>query len=321
MKQGLTRLICVLVMGLISFSAYAGDWEFTPKAGISYLTGETSYDINFPVSGVTTGRSKLKWDVDAALFNVGMDVTYYPEFLSYVNSTVFSFDYASSFSEGNGTFHDQDWIYNSAYSPALQGDTKSRTKSPVEMYDLRWKFVFIPVAQSTNFRFNASVGYLQQDLGTFTAKNLTGFYGPLFTGGSMQNVNAAYDNSALDYKVTYKIPYIGLGFDWDIKETLRFTALFDYSAWANAKDRDDHVLRGKLSESDCDGDYLAITGKLLWQFNPAFGVSLEATYMNMDLSGKQNQYDYFGNYVIANRISSKIKSDQTSVGLKVMYTF
>jgi outer membrane protease len=39
-----------------------------------------------------------------------------------------------------------------------------------------------------------------------------------------------------------------------------------YSRWAEAEDRDDHVLRYKLSEGDCEDDAYLININLDWTF-------------------------------------------------------
>ncbi len=311
--------LCLMTIGSW---AIAGDWTFAPNVGVKQVTGNTSYEINFPLAGVTYGRSKLKFDLDSTMLTLGGTVSYNAKYLDLVDSIDLSFNYATKMGSTSGTMQDQDWFYNVPGYSSLQGDTKSDLDSDAKSYDIRYRMNFKPLDDMGKFRLNASVGYLEQKWGQFQTRNVHGYYGPLLSGtGATEPIVDAFDNPLLTYEVKYKLPYLGIGFDWSLAEKLLLKAGVDYSTIAHASDRDDHVARQKLSKGDTNGDYMAVNAELDWNFHPNMILALEASYMTIDTTGTQHQYDYSSGVLFATDISDKIKSEQTYVGAKYIYEF
>ena len=317
MKRGLVGLVCLICLCAFSAAQANSSWEFSPRAGIKYVTGETSYDIGGRFAGEPSSwRSKLEFDLDATLLDLGMDITYNDIFVNLVDQVVFSFDYYTSIATDAGTFRDRDWYYNVAGNEqsSLWGDTKSGVESDLKMSDLKARAYFLPLDEAASFRLFATVGYLYQKWGTFAAKSFSGSY---FGDPTVW----ASDASALTYEVTYEIPYAGVGFEWLFFENFTLKANVDFSPVAEASDRDDHVLRTKLSKGSCDGDYLSAGAEVDWAFASSWTAAVNFSYMMIDTDGDQIQYFYGDGGPVVSGIDNKIESEQTYVGMSIAYKF
>lgn len=109
-------------------------------------------------------------------------------------------------------------------------------------------------------------------------------------------INFSSDLTAMTYELTVKQPSIGLLLDYDI--TGRFSTGFGGSfVMTFYSDRDDHVLRNKLSTSDGDGTGFKLDGYLNYQLtdNPDklnYFIRLGANYISTDPRGSQKQEWY-----------------------------
>ena len=106
------------------------------------------------------------------------------------------------------------------------------------------------------------------------------------------------------------------------RHQFRFALSFAYSDWAEARDRDDHVLRYKLSEADCQGQAYLINVDLEWNFLPQWVLGLDAEYMDIETTGKQHQRFYAGTYVgTTYEVDDRITSSYWSGIVKILYEF
>jgi len=119
----------------------------------------------------------------------------------------------------------------------------------------------------------------------------------------------------------FRIP-LGIGI-------LDITAAIRFSPYLKAKDIDDHILRGKISKSDCSGVAFMPFLKIKFTFLNNIFIATKMEYLYLTAKGEQNQYYYnpFLDFSANNipgwsaNIQSKLKSEQLSVSLGAGYSF
>jgi outer membrane protease len=123
----------------------------------------------------------------------------------------------------------------------------------------------------------------------------------------------------LDYEVTYKIPYLGLHAEKRLGDSFQAGMEAGYSAWADAEDRDDHVLRSKLSTGTATGTAYRANLSARWDISDTDFFQLTGSYMKIRTTGTQHQYFYAGPFAgQSGDVDDKITSSQFSILL--LYT-
>ena len=126
----------------------------------------------------------------------------------------------------------------------------------------------------------------------------------------------------LEYEVTYYIPYFGLNSNILLGKRFRTNLNFGYAPWAFAKDRDDHLLRYKLSEGDTDGYAYIANVNANWNFMAHLYLSIGGEYMKIHTTGTQHQSFYAGPYVgMTFDVDDKITSSQLLLYGMITYRF
>jgi hypothetical protein len=81
-----------------------------------------------------------------------------------------------------------------------------------------------------------------------------------------------------------------------------------------AKDRDDHILRSKLSTGSANGMAYFLSADFAWTFSDGLRFGVGGEYINISTDGTQYQYFYAGPYAgQAYYIDDKITSHQFSL--------
>jgi len=215
-----------------------------------------------------------------------------------------------------GTMKDSDWIENdAAYDEPPHAGRDIYTES-----DAQLRGTVFDMNYAHHFRLNNSwtlgpmIGYRSQRL----EYEIYGYRGIWWT----TPISGA--GKVLGYEITYKIPYIGLISDLLFGKDSQFqlNLTIGYSDWAKAEDRDDHILRYKLSEGYCQGEAYLIKLNLDWKFYPNWILGLGAEYVDIDTSGVQYQSWYAGGNVgITYDVNDKITSTYRSTIFKISYAF
>lgn len=94
----------------------------------------------------------------------------------------------------------------------------------------------------------------------------------------------------LTYDVTAYIPYLKIAPEFKKDNLFCVEAGVGISPYTKVKDKDNHILRSKISKAECNGySILLLLNGRLDIFNPIFiGLSLE--YIYIDTEGNQKQY-------------------------------
>ncbi|MBN1521438.1 MAG: omptin family outer membrane protease [Candidatus Aureabacteria bacterium] len=310
---------CFVFVLSLSAEGFSRDVDFSADIGISRLTGDNTYNIlDFPFL-YGTGESKLEWDVDNYLLDLGVQADYRDKF-------ILSFEYSTSISSGSGKMRDRDWYYEPVYNFYffdLISDTSSNVESDVSIYDLRLRWKMRAVGASQNFRPVFSIGYLNQKWDGYEAYDLEGYQTFL---GLSEMFSLTSSTPYITYEIEHKIPYIGIGAEIIAHDRVRVVFSLDYSSIAESEDKDDHVERGKTAETDANGDYYSFKGEVLWEFHEDMMLSLFVKKVKIETDGKQTQTWYkaegstpAGTTLTVDR--NDISSDQIYFGVKYTYLF
>ncbi|MCK5706723.1 MAG: omptin family outer membrane protease [Candidatus Aureabacteria bacterium] len=330
MKRIIFTLFFVISLLFLS-SAYSQeiskDLSFAFDIGTSSVTGNNTYDFNYDeinsVLGEINSRSILEWDIDNYMLDLGMQA-------GYMNQYFFQFEYSTSVSEGTVSMRDRDWLKNDIinyfYVP-LMSDTTSDVESNANIYDLRFMWRIPRLMNFDNLRVRLSVGYLKQKWDGYKAMNVVGFQRGLLTSdGSLVNFDLTSETPYVTYEVEHKIPYFGIGFDFDPNEKLNVSLGVDLSSMAQTKDKDDHAARGKITETDAEGSFISFKGEASWNFYKNMMLALTFESITIKTEGEQTQTWYKNEGLtpagtVLTVKNNEISSDQTYVGLKFRCLF
>jgi hypothetical protein len=307
-------LACPLVALLLAAQPAAGGdpaapvWELELAVPVAVLGGHTTYRIE-GADATSSVASELAFDLGG--FLGGVEARVAAPGTSEGSRLVFRLGVLHSLGGSTGTLEDSDWLDGAveatevgAAHPGLDIYSESDAELDALVVDARigwegWRAAGVlvsPVAGLLVQRFEYEVRDLHQ-VGY-------GPYAPLYTG--------AVPGSVLDYRVTYTVPYVGVRAARAAGPLSGWVELWGSPA-ADASDRDDHLLRGKLSTSEASGT--------AWQGSAAVRVALGArdfleaqgSITRVSATGTQHQRFYAGpNAGLAISIDSEITSSRAS---------
>ena len=301
--RNLVVILATLFVLLIPATCLSSQFFITLGPEIRYINGHSTYHISFP--GV---QSELEFPLDNVM--AGLKVIAGDKFKENPQQTKsqISLTLITVVDQDAGIMKDSDWIENDGH-PGKDIYTESDAKLRGAVFEIRYAY---------HFRYNdiwtigPVIGYRYQKFDY----DIYGYRGyrystPLYGEGK-----------ALDYEITYMIPYIGVSSDSLFGKNAQFHISFSYSNWTEVRDRDDHILRYKLSEGECEGKSYLINVGLEWNFLPQWILSVGAEYLDIDTTGTQHQRFYAGSsagttYDVDDRISSSLLSGM----VRVLYEF
>lgn len=282
-----------------------------------YLYGDTTYHISDYV-GTSGIESELEFPLQAPLAGV----TFGFGRSSMRSETPFSLQatWRTNLGAGYGKMKDSDWLTDDidiflvgTANPGKDIYSESEIELTANIIDVRMAYAFHPSRSSA---ISPLVGYLRQNYEYDVMNTNQVGYGPYAPG-----YTGFVAGKTLAYEITYTLPYAGLQLDL-IGDTFSLRLEAVYSPDATAEDRDDHILRYKLSTAKADGDMIG--GQLLaeWAAGNAVTIGLSGCYMRISTTGIQTQMFYAGPYAgWTAAINDKITSSQASGFLSVSFGF
>lgn len=306
-------------------------FDISPRIGGLY--GNTTYQIggffNSPEgSGYTMSPlSELKFPLDVEIVNLAAGFRAGFPYHGRSGPARFGWalalegEYGWNLTKDAGTMQDSDWTepefpdFKTIYS-------ESDAELKASVWDVRARFY--PVEGKGTFlgwRVGLGGGYLHQQF-DYDVSNVSQW-------SIYPEYNGWYDGKVLTYEVTYEIPYaeIAAGMTFGEGRTISgaVDARFAYSPWAHASDRDDHILRSKLSEGSCDGDAVIFTLRGRLTFYQHYFATLGVTGIAIDTKGTQTQTQYAdtdeGQAGLIGTIDQKIFSEQTVIDIGLGFAF
>jgi outer membrane protease len=308
----------------------AFDSRFDGWIGAGKLDGDSTYTIggSFSDNEGNRGRywdplSELKWPLDVVLVALGGraefgDFSVRGEIMKNATGDA-------------GLMEDSDWgIYYdwSGGDPYFSQTTKdifstSSTDLDALIVDIRGRY-----AVWGGERFSTSVGLgLRYQKFSIVASDLHQ-YSPTYLTYGLDSVfpsdpfAAVVRGPVLDYEVTYTIPFAELAGLYRFGTLLSLEGSLGYSPLVQARDRDDHLLRSKLSEGSDSGSAWLFDLKLRLQATKHWFAAVGVSGLFIDTSGTQKQSYYGGEFAgYQATIDQTLTSSQTCGSLEVGYSF
>ena len=272
---------CVM-MGILwcSLTSAMATPHFQVEGISSYTAGELAYEISASSSGNTI-KSRLEFPLDAtyaglsALYNTGKP--YHG-----IKNISLGMHVLTNITDPDSKMKDYDWLNGRKI-----GDTSSDAKSASVIADI---FARGDITRINRTLMRGLIGYRYENH-RFDIYGLDGYYMSPLGDGSHQFI--ADDIRVLEYEMTQHLIYGGAEGIIKLSENLiaQGQAILGLGY---IEDKDNHLLRGKISTSQ----YIAASGKLsahlTWYFSPEnaparFYVKGGVEYVGMAGSGKQDQ--------------------------------
>lgn len=307
-------VLCLAIAALSTDRLYAENTDsaidFDISIGPELMSGNTTYRIGYPVTEIGVGDSdgyfpfsELEWPLDAwlARVDVGMNVGSSLR----INGTV-----KASIDKPGDPMIDKDWITSTAPTQldVYSDSSISDFDALILDFDVEWAFL-----KSESGSVYAGLGYQYQkfnyDSNVIRQYSPSGQTGFDYTGDGSVSIT---------YEISYSMPYVVIGGKYNISPDFSVAGSFAYSPFVDAQDKDNHILRDKISEGDMDGTAYMIDVSGTYNISPSWFVEGGVHYAKIDVDGTQTQ-SFSG--VPVYLVSQESESSQTSGYLKVGYKF
>jgi outer membrane protease len=296
-------------------------WELAMSLGAEVGGGDTTYRIAAS-DGVDSVASELQFPLSSVMLRLHGELATRaaPGDGRFVLQT--SVLTAPRPRAGSGTMRDSDWLSDSLdidevgfANPGKDIYSESDAELDALVVEARaaWEF---PLARAPGLVLAPIVGMLYQRF-DYDVRNVHqvgyGPYAPTFTGSAAGQV--------LLYGVTYRVPYVGARAAL-ARGKVTATADVWFSPFASAHDRDDHLLRAKLSETDASGTaWQASLGARVALGAHDF-VDLQGATVRVSTTGTQHQRFYGGEFAgLEGDIDAKITSARNSLLVSYVHRF
>jgi len=273
---------------------YTG-WENFPCSFFvtgGYIKGDTTYHISY-YEGASGVESELEFPLDNYLLKIEVSLRYKKsnDGQDKANLTIGWFTNIGSYA---GKLKDSDWLSDdldislvgSAHpGKDIYSESDASLKANIIDANLLYNFYF-----TQNITVGGIIGYRHQRF-EYDVSNADqigyGPYYPYFT--------VYVPGPVLDYEVEYDIPYLGLNTNLLCGQEFELNLRAAFSPWTYVHDRDDHILRYKLSKGSCRGSAFFISINADWRFSSGL-LRIGGEYTNIDTQGTQYQEFYAGEW-------------------------
>ncbi len=223
---------------------------------------------------------------------------------------------------GSGTMKDSDWLsgpmeISLVGAPHDGKDIYSESDAQLDalVLDLRAAWEFRP-ARAPGMVLAPMLGLLYQRFDYSVRDAHQVGYGPYAA-----TYSGFAPGQVLVYRVSYRAPYVGARAAIASGQ-LTATADLWFSPFASADDRDDHVLRSKLSETDASGSAWQVSLGARLALGAADLVQAQAATVRISATGTQHQRFYAGPLAGSySDIDAKITSTRNSFLLSYVHRF
>lgn len=336
-------VLAALTVISLTFPAAAQKWNLVMDVSGEKVSGYTDYHITIPtLVSVTNGVDV--WDVPATVNSV----LAFPidGFRGEIKGTVSAplkgrklrswgliAIFSTKFTDPSEAMIDSDYVLVPSLVPStyILGATKSEAE--ISDYALTTS-LFIKAKLGKNISLEGSAGY-EFNRYKYEIIGLTGWYDFDLDGVTDPVDFSPYQGmNVLDYKVTYNLVSLGLELEFAGNNDMNLVVGGKWYPMARAKDLDDHLLRHKTAESDCDGNGFALkagTRIRLQTFKQGSGLYLTASYgiTRITTEGTQVQ-KYYGDDpgsaddetgLVMDGIQSSIKMKKSVLSAGLEYRF
>ncbi len=261
-------------------------------AGVDISYGTMEGDTTYIIEEKGEYRSELQFPLDVNIVN-----------LQYTNNS-FEFKFASNYLHSEaGSFIDSDWFKTKGNEESIYDvrDIYSQSDADLRAYCIDCN-LDINANKLRDKNYTLAVGYRYQDF-DFLVHDL------VQEGSFFDREDTIIRNgNVLDYKINYHIPYISVETEnKQDKYTVGLNIL--YSPFVRVRDRDDHLLRDKISRIDARGRAVSIDSNFRYLIKKNLEFICTINFTDIYTKGKQVQRDYKGN-ILFEDIDAVIESQQ-----------
>lgn len=284
--------------GPVTTTTNGPNWSIS--IGTEILDGDTTYQIGYPITmdGVTYDGyfpfSELKWPLDVVLARFAASA-------SFSGNVKINASLKKNVTDPGDYMEDSDWLTDSNPSQLDIFSTSEISYFDATIFDFDVEYIFM---QNQQFAFYGGIGYQYQNF-AFDAE-LIRQYSPSGLSGY------DYDSDGtvgITYDISYHMPYLMVGGDFHVSPKFSLTGSFAFAPYVIATDKDEHLARGKYTESDMNGMgfWGDISGK--YSFTSIWFVELGFHAAKISVDGTMDQtyvgYGYFG--------SNDVESESTQI--------
>jgi len=280
----------------VGIEAMGGDTTYQIGGNLVYADG-SSQALHFPLS-------ELEWPLDIWLgrIDAGMKIG---------DSWRINGVLKKNISDPDDNMIDKDWITlsNPSQLDVYSDSNISDFDAFIFDIDVEWAFL-----QRETWSLFAGIGYQYQNfdydsqlIHQYSPSGRPGF--DYYGDGSVSII----------YEITYNMPYLLIGTDVKLIDNFTLAGSFAYAPWVDAEDKDNHVLRNRVTEGDMDGDAFMLDLSAQYNFTPSWFLVAGFHYTKIDVDGTMN-VAMNGVTVITSEDETS-ESTQTSGYLQVGYTF
>lgn len=299
-----------------------GAARFFTDIGIktSYLSGYTLYHISY-YEGASGIESELEFPLRTYLLGIEGAILYKEK--SGYNRLKLTWEVLTNIDSGSGKLKDSDWLTDdidiALYGIAHPGKdiySESDIELDAFVFNINMLYNFY---NASNFTLGPLIGYRHQDF-RFIASNVNQIgYGPY-----SRDYTGFFPDEALHYKVRYDFIYGGIGSEFSISSVQGGIILG--TGYVHAEDRDNHILRAKLSEGETSGYGLFMDIHGGYSLINTLFLKIKAGYLKFHTTGTQHQYFYRATPECPTGgcsayVSDRIDSEQWDLSLSLIYRF
>ncbi len=329
-KTKKTLWVVLLLWLMVAVAPVYSAEPFT-KLGLEtrYINGDSTYHISFDNTWENGGHgeSELEFPLANIMAGISLIVGSRHEENPSLTKAQFSVTWLGVVTQAAGTMKDSDWIENDAAfgeTPHAGKDlyTESDAQLQGTIFDMNYAYHF---TFYNSWTIGPMLGYRYQGF----EYNIYGYRGIYWT------TPVSGECKHLEYKITYRIPYIGLSSDLLFGKNNQFqlNLTFAYSDRAKADDRDRHLYPDwdaahpgynldRISEGDCEGEAYIMKIEGCWSFRPDLSLDLGGEYVVIDTEGSQQQKEYINGILVGintGPIKETITSSRWSAILRISY--
>ncbi len=287
------------------FSSICVSANNEPSISIGYddMSGYTKYSIGGYVyyQGYTykyhDPLSELEFSLDTNYLTIKFDHGLGEDINTY-------FAIAKNIKSETGKMKDSDW--------GIDGDSSSTlsiySESDSELDALIYEFGVTYKLNSLLY-FGTSYQYqiFQYDISNVEQYSPSGLSG----------YEAEVSGKVLEYDIEYNLLFLEGGLEYS-EGRLRLIAAYQYAISATSKDRDNHILRSKISKTEAKGSATKIKLGAGYKFTDSFSMNLNYAVTMIELTGTQVQTFSDGDQA---EIDAKVKSEQRLTTVDFEYLF
>jgi outer membrane protease len=324
--------VASLILILTVCGSAVGGIDIQTNFGTERMFGHTTYHIKFinfipEIGSDVKSDSELEFPLDMFLLSgsVGLEGK-----LKSGEPWGVKLAVSKNVSHPNGYMKDSDWLAIPGYNLSTKF---SYTESEVQLKAL---LIYLEgclgLVRETKLVVDLLGGYEYQDF-SFEILGVQGWQG--YNLSERVYFDAYQDTNVMDYDITYHMPYLGAFTSFQVSSRVNLEVQGIISPRTRATDHDDHLLRLKKADSQCNGWALKGRVDLRWVIfgtptQSDWSLGLGFGYTKISTKGSQTQTwygddpaspDFDDTGGTAAGINQKITSDQMTIRATIGYGF